>query len=265
MGVMERHIRHVLDTHAGSPAYLRRDGRPVLFMFNGHGSGPVGDATLSPAELADVLGRFSNSPVCLVRGHVDAAYLGVAEGAYAWCGDAQYRRWFYDSSREPRETGRLGYRVGVANPGFDDSGVNGWGVGPRVTDRRGTQEYEDQWADVLKALPDAVQIVTWNDFQEGTTVEPTVEYGFTLLNLTERYVRDFTGRASSYEDNQWGYRIYRVREQVEVAADTAAAQRLARRVDQFVEDFVGGSRFLMGWRLKWIERAGSKLGAKSDS
>lgn len=256
---MERHIRHVLEAHAGSPAYLRRDGRPVLFMFNGHGAGPLGEGTLSPAELADVLGRFSNAPVFLVRGHVDTNYLGVVDGAYAWCGDAAYRRWFEEASSGPRGDGRLSYRVGVASPGFDDSGVNGWGAGPRVTDRRGTQEYEDNWADVLKGRPDAVQIVTWNDFQEGTTVEPTVEYGFTLLNLTERYVRDFTGRPSSYEDNQWGYRIYRVRERLEAAGDVEAARRLAARADRFVGDFVGGSRLLMGWRLRWLERAAEAL------
>lgn len=255
LDVAERQIRHVLDAHAGSPAYLRHEGRPVLFVFNGHGTGPLGDALLSPAEWAELLGRFAASPVFLLRGHADANYLDAVPGSYAWCGDAAYRSWYYATTRELRESGRLLQRVGVASPGFDDSGVNGWGNGPRVTDRRGTQEYEDNWAEAVAAAPDAVQIVTWNDFQEGTTIEPTLEYGFTLLNLTERYVRDYTRRASSYEDNQWGYRVYRVREKIEAAGDTADAQRMTRRVDRFVADFVAGQRFLMGWRLKWIERA----------
>lgn len=256
---MERQIRHVLQRHGVSPAYLRRGGRPVFFMFDGHGDSALGSLTLSPDELADVLGRFTNETVLLVRGHYEPAFASAARGCYAWCGDASYRTQFYESAGPARRDGTLDYWVGVASPGFDDSGVHGWGQAPRVTDRRGTQEYEDNWQQVLTAKPDAVQIVTWNDFQEGTTVEPATEYGHLFLNVTERYVRDFTGRPSSFDDNTWGYRIYRVRERIEQAAGAPEAQRLAARTDAFARDMVRRSRWLMGWRLARLERSAAGL------
>ena len=42
-----------------------------------------------------------------------------------------------------------------------------------------------------------VQIVTWNDFGEGTTIEPTKEYGFRDLNL----IREMCLRKSGAEAN----------------------------------------------------------------
>lgn len=259
---MARQIRHVLDTHARSPAYLHRNLRPVLFMFNGFGDSEVGPLSLSPDELDAVLDRFPGTRPLLVRGHFHEAYAAVTGASYAWCGDATYRREFYAQAGDARRRGALDYVVGVASPGFDDSGVNGWGRGPRVTERRGTQEYEDNWNDVVEARPDAVQIVTWNDFQEGTTIEPTDEYGFTLLDLTERYVRDFAGRPSSFEDNRYGYRLYRVREGLEQAADREAARRLGRRADEWVDDFLAGQRWLLGWRLARLEHAAGRLAKK---
>lgn len=255
---MERHVRHVLARHAPSPAYLRRAGRPVLFMFIGHGDSAVGPLNLAPEELADVLGRFTNQPL-LVRGHYDPAYAGVTGASYAWCGDAAYRAQFYAAAGPARRAGQLGYWVGVASPGFDDSGVNGWGQAPRITDRRGTQEYEDNWQQVLEANPDAVQIVTWNDFQEGTTIEPAREYGHLFLDVTERYVRDFTGRPSSFGDNTWGYRVYRVRERIRAAGNREDARALVARTDAFVRDAIRNARWLMGWRLARLERAAAQL------
>lgn len=258
---MERHLRHVLDTHAKSPAYWRRNGAPVFFIFIGHGESSVGLQNLSPAEVADVLGRLDEK-ILLVRGHADANYFDVARGSYAWCGDAAYRDWYFGAAGPARREGRLDFIVGGPSPGFDDSGVNGWGRGPRITDRRGTKEYEENWADVLAAMPDAVQVVTWNDFQEGTTVEPAREYGFTFLDLTERFVADYTGRPNRPRDNDWGLRIYRIRERIEEAADRAAASHLAARVDGFADDFVHGRGRLMGWRLAWLERQAGGLASE---
>lgn len=197
---MSRQIEHVLQTHARRPSYFRFDGRPVFFLFNNHQDGALGRHVFSPEEIAAVLDRLPEK-ILLVRGHTEPDYWGTARGAYAWIGDAAYRRQFYETAAEARKEGRLDFVAGVANPGFNDTGVWGWGHGPRVTPRRGIREYEEQWLDAEGESLDLIQVATWNDFNEGSTIEPAVEYGFDFVNLTEQFVGRITGRPVDLSDN----------------------------------------------------------------
>ncbi|MBU0678728.1 MAG: hypothetical protein KJ626_11495 [Verrucomicrobia bacterium] len=138
MAVAANQIRHVLNTHAGSPAYLRRNGDPVFFMFNNHENGALGSHILTHEEIKAVLDGIEEEDVLLVRGYLDMHYAGIARGGYLWCDSPSGRENFYKHVPEAREKG-VEYIVGVANPGFDDSGVWGWGGSPRITDRRGTK------------------------------------------------------------------------------------------------------------------------------
>lgn len=253
LDVMEAQIRHVLDKYAGSDAYLRHNGEPVFFIFNGYGDGQLGPMNLSPEEVANVLGRFTNEPVLLVRGYFNAPYAGIARGSYLWCDDAKTRAKFYDEALPAKAGGQLDFVVGVASPGFNDTGVNGWGNGPRITDRRGTQEYKDNWDEVLKHRPDAVQIATWNDFEEGTTVEPTEEYGFDFLTLTEKYAAEFCGTRANLGDQDWPLRLYRLRLKVRELKNADDRAEWNRRLDSYAFRFSEGRRFAMGWWLKRLE------------
>jgi glycosyl hydrolase family 99 len=247
---MESQIRHVLKTHAASPAYLRHHGQPVFYIFKNFG--PAG--ALPPKDVAEVLSRFEgDDKILLVRGGYDPAYLEAARGSYVWCPDGSKREPFYQASRGPWQEGKIDYWVGGAYPGFDDSGCWGWGNGPRVVDRRGTLEYEETWKEVLRHKPPIIQISTWNDFQEGTTIEPAEPYGFTFVDLTEKYVGQFTGRPVNLNDNQWAWRIYQLRKKVESIDDPVARTHWSERLDKYSRAFAEGSRFFMGWRLKNLE------------
>ena len=58
-----------------------------------------------------------------------------------------------------------------------------------------------------------VQIVTWNDFGEGTTIEPTEEYGFRDLHLIQDLCRQNAepGRPSATNDLASALRFYHLR------------------------------------------------------
>ena len=251
LNVMEAQVRHVIETHARSPAYLRWDAAIVFFIFNYWGEGALGPNQLSPEEIRDVLGRFEE-PIVLVRGGADPAYYEAARGGYVWCWGPRDREDFYNKAGEAAANGQLDYWVGGASPGFDDTGVWGWGNGPRKTDRRGTDEYRDTWKEVLKYRPSAVQIITWNDFGEGTVIEPPEEFGFKFLDLTEEFIGRFSGRNVHVADNQWPLRIYRMR----VLADALPEDlRMSwtQKLDRYAMDIATGGRLLMNWRLGWLE------------
>jgi hypothetical protein len=207
-------------------------------MFINHQEGILGRHILSPQELDHVLDRFTDPPIFFVRGHLDPEYADVVDAGYAWCGDSQYRDWFYRTARDMKADGTITWVAGVANPGFNDTGVWGWGNGPRITDRRGTLEYQDHWNEVLSNQPDAVQIVTWNDFEEGTTIEPSEEYGFTFIDLTEHFAEKYSGHPANTGDNQWPWRIYRLRKSIKTLSDSDAQAQWNKKVDVLVQELL---------------------------
>lgn len=251
--VAEAQIRHVLEQYGDSPAYLHHHGDPVMYIFeNAWQDGVLGNHALTPAELKEVLDRFEQH-VLIVRNHYDQKYLGVVRGNYAWVGDQAYKEWYSGMVRDDWLNGKFEYYAYSANPGFNDAGVYGWGQGPRFTDRRGTAEYEDFWNAALAARPNAVQVVTWNDFEEGTTIEPAEEYGFTFVDLTETYAGRLYGRPVNLADNPWGLRIFKLRKAVDALADPEEQAQWNEKIDAFVEDFSSGDSRATESRLLNLE------------
>ncbi len=60
-----------------------------------------------------------------------------------------------------------------------------------------------------------VQVVTWNDFGEGTIVEPTVDYGYRDLGIVQNLRRQYLDASFSYHTNDLAlaYRLYNLRKQ----------------------------------------------------
>jgi len=47
--------------------------------------------------------------------------------------------------------------------------------------------------EAIKAKPDWVLITSWNEWHEGSEIEPSLEYGDKYLSLTQEYGRAFAG------------------------------------------------------------------------
>jgi len=60
-----------------------------------------------------------------------------------------------------------------------------------------------------------VQVATWNDFGEGTIVEPTREYGFRDLGIIQDLRRQYLDASFPYQTNDvtMAYRLYNLRKQ----------------------------------------------------
>ena len=71
-----------------------------------------------------------------------------------------------------------------------------------------------------------IQIVTWNDYGEGTIIEPTIEFGYRYLEALQNYRRKHAGKTFPYsaEDLRLPIALYQLRQQA--AADERAATHL---------------------------------------
>jgi hypothetical protein len=193
--------------------YLLRGGRPVLSCFPYEDNLPVWLEAIRRVfgeEVPDFL--WMNEPCgvgetgCFLWVEPDPATVDHAS-QYPWCdpnniGESLARQRYASWSQE-----RFGHCYGMAGvwPGFNDTLVS-WAwkpkdrhgdVRPRIIARETEQgnTYCRTWEaylDMLRkpsGLPlPLVQVVTWNDWAETTTIEPARDYGRKYIELTHQFV-----------------------------------------------------------------------------
>ncbi|WP_299157220.1 glycoside hydrolase family 71/99-like protein [uncultured Tenacibaculum sp.] len=100
---------------------------------------------------------------------------------------------------------------GVAYPRFDDFYIEGGWKLPEEEDwsldGRGIDVFKESFDESLRHSVDFIQIATWNDFGEGTQIEPTKEHRF--LHLEE--LQEYTKTSYEKEDLRIPYYIYKLR------------------------------------------------------
>jgi hypothetical protein len=85
-------------------------------------------------------------------------------------------------------------RMGAVMPGADNRPCGGWGGGKLFCILRNNGDTARMQWNLYKQERqnlDAILIPTWNDWTEGTTIEPTVERGLLDLSVTESGASDF--------------------------------------------------------------------------
>ncbi len=125
--------------------------------------------------------------------------------------------------------------VASAFPGFNDIYAEaGVGAGYGFLDARDGETFAHTLQIALDNNPDVVQLVTWNDYGEGTNIEPTQEYGYAYLEQLQALNRDLDpGFAFTAADLELPLQIFNLRKQhagdeaVQAALDEAVAAVLA--------------------------------------
>jgi len=189
-------IDYLLKQYGSDKAWLRADGKPVLFVY--------GRALheLSPADWQDVIAqvrRDNPSGVMLVADSQDLEFVSTFDGAstYNITGQTQHksppeiRAWAhaaYPKMAAAAGSGKISTVTII--PGYDDRKLWRWPPRP-VTDRWGGETYRVLWQEAIAAAPDYVLITSWNEWHEGSELEASVEYGSRILDTTAAFSRKF--------------------------------------------------------------------------
>ncbi len=167
-------------------AYLTYHNQPVAFLF------PY-DSVASDVQLQTATLGLSPTNVQLIyqNPRPEASVIPYVDGFYAWAQPITYNAWrpdgsdwgggyldwFYPTMAAPALPYSRMIAVGAVWPGFNDS-LAPWRSGPpRFIARRDGQTWLDTWSRVITYRPPLVQIVTWNDWEEGTAIEPGESLG----------------------------------------------------------------------------------------
>ena len=130
-----------------------------------------------------------------------------------------------------KEDGVVTFYSESVTPAFDDVAVWAWGAGqPRkIEGGQNGELYEYKWQSVIKNQPDMVTIPTWDDWGEGTTIEPTLQYGIKYLEITRKYAAEYKGVDANTADLElpgWIYKIRKTTNDKAILADMDKASDL---------------------------------------
>ncbi len=176
-------MRYLQDTWFLQDAYLKTSGRPVLLNF-----GPQYFVNGSDWEM--LFSGLDPRPVFIT---LDNHPLPAATGSFAWppmwasqngvlSQEAleNYLETFYKKAEA------WDYRVAGAFPGFHDIYKEaGVGEGYGFLDAQGVKTFQSTLQSAINRKPDVIQLITWNDYGEGTIIEPTVEFGYQYLEMVQ--------------------------------------------------------------------------------
>jgi hypothetical protein len=161
----------------GRDAYVRYNGRPVIFIFpkRGHTDWDRVRQAVNSWETPPIL-IYKDNPPGQYAHNFDGQYAWVHPGKNGWTANGsdwgkEYLEAFYEKMRTKHPDQIV---VGGIWPGFDDSKAS-WSLNRHI-DRRCGKTLEDTLAIAKRyevgpnPMP-FLMLATWNDYEEGTTVE----------------------------------------------------------------------------------------------
>lgn len=192
-------------------------------------------------ELAQVVTKENG--VLIFPAECEEEFGQVIDGSYFWVGGftedhrhstLEFCEKIYKTflSNEPPSKGFL--RLGSVVPGFDDTPVWGWGDLPRLAPRYNGERYEKTWQMSIENDVDLVQIVTWNDWSEGSHIEPADTFGYTYLELTKQYSARYKGKKDNVPDEalRIPLKLFQARKKAIVLQDSAHKAAFNHALDE---------------------------------
>ena len=184
-----------LATHYGRRrAFLKVTEQPVIFVY-GRAMDQVPAASW-PAIISQARARAGS--FLLIADGYQEKFAGLFDGLHTYniCGSVkgknpeELREWAAGHYTNAVALARRHNRISCVDviPGYDDTKIRKPGL---KADRWDGRVYQVLWEEAIKARPDWVLITSWNEWHEGSEIEPSLEFGAKYLISTGPYARRF--------------------------------------------------------------------------
>ena len=208
-------LNHITINYGSHPRFFRVAGKPVILFSDMY---RVPDATgvrpVSDQDVSTALARWGAIRQAVDPDHntwwitegLQPDYLAVFDGLYVYKIDhaccpgafASASRWAGWTRDWEQQTGQPKLWVGTVMPGWNDlNSAQAHCVDLRVSsepfarDRASGAYYAQTWEAVLPTRPDFVVLHSFNEWVEGSYVEPSAHFGDLYLQLTAQWVARF--------------------------------------------------------------------------
>jgi hypothetical protein len=188
-------LLYLLGKYGKHPAWLKVDGKPVVFIYGRalneiklegwkqviaevnrkHPGGAIFIGDRISEEAAQIFdGIHTYNPTSRIKGM-------APEAIRAWAKE------FY-----PMTVKTAGPKIAAVTviPGYDDHKLGRPEPRP-ITHRHDGETYRILWEEAIAANPDWVLITSWNEWHEGSEIEPSAENGELALKQTGEFAPQF--------------------------------------------------------------------------
>lgn len=197
----ERDLRYLVERYGSKPGWLKVGGRPVVFLYT-RALERVSPAQWRAAARRVAVGPLPEPVLIADISPSDRPRLSAAtpfmDGfhQYSLAGwlhghsPAEIDRMTRDAYSASRQLVADRIRCLTVGPGYDDSHTSNPPPRP-IIDRANGRTFQTLWRNAIAAKPDWVVVSTFNEWHEGTEIEPSREYGRSFLEINRRYARAF--------------------------------------------------------------------------
>ena len=189
-------MKYLETNYFGRKNYISFNNKPLLLVF-----GP--QAFTTEASWTEVFSALKNKPSFFTLWYEsNEAGVNVA-GEYAWV----YKNHLTDLNNFYQRS-LNGTKIGSAYPGFDDFyKEGGWGNTLFKIASNGKTTFQTTLDLAIQSNSAFVQLVTWNDYGEGTMIEPTKQFGYDLLTSLQATL----GVSYTKKELELVYKLYTLR------------------------------------------------------
>ncbi len=192
-----KQLKYVLAHYSNDPHFFRSHGKPVIFFWDPLGNGRTLSMWASIRSQVDP----HNTTIWSAEG-VSTSLLTVFDGIHLFSGgywglqhgtmpavDQGFRN-AVNAYNTAHHTQKI-WAAGVV-PGFNDTKVPGR-TGTFIVPRNNGATYKTSWSAALASSPDWITITSFNEWFEGSMIEPSVTYNTEYLNITQGYAKKWHG------------------------------------------------------------------------
>jgi uncharacterized protein YraI len=173
---------------------LRYQGKPVIFFWR--------QQRFSVDQWAAIRNQVDpNRDTFWIAEGTDLAHQAVFDGHHlysdAWAASPadEMAKWANRVRAYESDNGVERLWIATAMPGYNDTRLsrsNSFAV-----DRRGGDYYRESWRGAVASQPEMLIITSFNEWPEGTHIEPSASYGNLYLDLTRQLVTELRGNPPS--------------------------------------------------------------------
>lgn len=191
------YVMHLLNRYGKHPAWLKLNGRPVIFVYGR----AIGEIRLDGWlwVIVEANRRYEGGAI-FVGDQISKRAAQIFDGIHTYNITGQTAGLSVNEIRKwAQKTFPIWVSIAGDNriacltiiPGYDDSKLPDRKPPRPITERHNGETYRALWEAAIEANPDWVLITSWNEWHEGSEIEPSVENGDRELKTTAKYALRF--------------------------------------------------------------------------
>lgn len=215
----QQDFTYLQSKYFSSSSYIKINNQPLLLDF-----GP--QSLKTTADWQQAFSGLSTKPRLLSLEYQGGVTGSSGSGEFAWVNatDQADLQSFYQNRAPSLAT----YFAG-AYPGFQDFyKQGGWGNNLFLIGYNGAATLQNCLSLAKTSGTNYLQLITWNDYGEGTMIEPTIDFNFTFLQTMQQY----TGVTYTVTELQLIYKWYTLRKKYQ--GNTAIELQLTQAYNYLV-------------------------------